>query len=111
MGIAIASMEIKKLKPEFHEGSNMLHEFLLSNEKEILEMTEGKTRDLAGVGPTSEQLKLGLPIFYRQLVNVLRTEQNIRSRPTMDKVGMAKAARESNEILECHPKKSSIWAL
>ena len=45
----------------------MLHEFLKENEQEILDMAEKKTLALAGVRPSSEQLKKGLPIFYRQL--------------------------------------------
>ena len=48
----------------------MLHEFLLKNQNEILAMTEKKSVALAGVRPSSEQLKKGLPIFYDQLMTV-----------------------------------------
>lgn len=75
----------------------MLHEFLLENEKEILEMTEQKSRDLAGDGPTSDQLKKGLPIFYKQLMTVLRLEQTTHPEYTIDKEGMAQAARDADE--------------
>lgn len=49
----------------------MLPEFLLSYREEILAMTEKKALALAGVRPSSEQLKLGLPIFYTQLIEIL----------------------------------------
>lgn len=75
----------------------MLHEFLLKNETEILAMTEKKTRDLAGSGPSSDQLKKGLPIFYQQLMAVLRLGQAAHDAPNADKEGMAQAARDANE--------------
>ena len=75
----------------------MLHEFLLENEKEILGMTEKKARDLAGDGPSSERLKKGLPIFYKQLMTELRLEQSIHPEYTIDKDGMAQAARDADE--------------
>lgn len=53
----------------------MLHEFLVTNENEILRMTEQKSLILAGVRPSSNQLKKGLPIFYRQLLEVLLKNQ------------------------------------
>lgn len=72
----------------------MLYEFLEKNQEEILAATERKSLDLAGVRPSSEQLKKGLPIFYKQLLFVLRlegvhSEANIR--------GMSKAASENDE--------------
>ncbi|OYZ19197.1 MAG: hypothetical protein B7Y39_12400 [Bdellovibrio sp. 28-41-41] len=75
----------------------MLHEFLLDNEKEILDMTEKKARDLAGGGPTSDLLKKGLPIFYKQLMTVLRLEQSTHPEYMIDKKGMAQAARDADE--------------
>jgi len=75
----------------------MLHEFLMKNEKEILDMTEKKARDLADGGPTSDQLKLGIPIFYQQLMNVLESGQKQPTKHSADKNGMARAARDSNE--------------
>jgi hypothetical protein len=76
---------------------NMLHEFLLKNENEIIAMTEKKARDLAEDGPNSELLKKGLPIFYKQLMSVLRLEQSIHANYMVDKIGMARAAREADE--------------
>ncbi len=75
----------------------MLYEFLLENEKEILALTEEKARKLAGTGPSSEQLEKGLPIFYKQLVTVLKA--NLKILPTTDDQNkrMAQAARESDE--------------
>ncbi len=75
----------------------MLHEFLLDNEKEILALTEKKARDLAGAGPTSEQLEQGLPIFYKQLMGVLKLELDVTAISTVAKDRMAQAARESDE--------------
>lgn len=75
----------------------MLHDFLEKNEVEILAMTEKKSRDLAENGPSSEQLKAGLPIFYRQLINVLEIEQNTHPEYQIDKAAMAQAARDSDE--------------
>jgi hypothetical protein len=75
----------------------MLYEFLLKNEKEILAMTEQKARDLAEGGPNSDLLKKGLPIFYDQLVEILRVAETTCQGQVVDKPGMAKAARESDE--------------
>ena len=75
----------------------MLHEFLLNNQLEILAMTEKKTRDLAGAGPSSEQLKQGLPVFYQQLLSVLQLKQSNRPEFVVDKARMAQAARDANE--------------
>lgn len=58
----------------------MLYNFLENNRDEILQMTEIKTLELAGSGPSSDQLKLGLPIFYEQLLNVLVLEKNQKSK-------------------------------
>ena len=54
----------------------MLHEFLVENKDQILSMTEKKARDLAEDGPTSDLLKKGLPIFYQQLITVLKLQQS-----------------------------------
>lgn len=75
----------------------MLHEFLLKNEQEILDMAEKKTLALAGVRPSSEQLKKGLPIFYKQLLNVLLINRGHAPNSEVNQVGMAKAAAESDE--------------
>ncbi|MBC7926498.1 MAG: HAMP domain-containing histidine kinase, partial [Bryobacteraceae bacterium] len=55
----------------------MLHEFLLKNRDDILAKTEEKSLALAGIRPSSGQLREGLPLFYAQLLNVLRFEQEL----------------------------------
>jgi signal transduction histidine kinase len=75
----------------------MLYDFLIHNQKEVLAMTETKTLELAGVRPSSEQLREGLPIFYKQLLEVLRLQEKPRTPSKSDKKDMAKAASESDE--------------
>ena len=50
----------------------MLSEFLRENQGAILALTEKKTRELAGDHPSSSQLEQGLPIFYRQVIEIIR---------------------------------------
>ena len=77
--------------------TGMLHEFLLENENEILAMTEQKSLALAGVRPSSEQLKKGLPIFYKQLLGVLLNNRgHAPDTPGRDRA-MAEAAGDSDE--------------
>jgi signal transduction histidine kinase len=75
----------------------MLREFLLENETEILKLAEQKTLALAGVRPSSEQLKKGLPLFYKQLLNVLLLDRGHPDASKVSEAGMAKAASESDE--------------
>lgn len=76
----------------------MLYEFLLENQNEILAMTEKASLDLAGVRATSEQLKKGLPIFFDQLLEVLRLEAaSPKVDPQKEKLKMEKAATEKDE--------------
>jgi signal transduction histidine kinase len=76
----------------------MLYEFLRENEKDILVMTEEKSLDLAGVRPSSMQLKRGLPIFYKQLMNVLRLEAELPCTViNIDKGLMREAAKDNDE--------------
>lgn len=75
----------------------MLNEFLLENEREILALTIRKTRDLAGAGPSSEQLESGLPIFYKQLTDVLIVNQALKTNSASEMDQIAQAARDSNE--------------
>lgn len=49
----------------------MLQQFLQQYQKEILALSETKTQLLAGYRGGSEQLQLGLPLFYDQLIKVL----------------------------------------
>jgi signal transduction histidine kinase len=76
----------------------MLYDFLRENQREILALTKEKALDLAGVRPSSDQLKLGLPIFYGQLMDVLRLEIAVPfPDPQIDKIGMIKAANANDE--------------
>jgi len=75
----------------------MLHEFLLANKVEVLALTESKSLELTGVRPTSELLKVGLPLFYQQLITVLKVKRNSVSNPNTDKAGMIKAAAAADE--------------
>jgi len=59
----------------------MLHEFLLKNRDEILAITEEKSLALAGIRPSSSQLRQGLPLFYAQLLSVLQFEQELPAAP------------------------------
>jgi len=74
----------------------MIYEFLLENQEEILALTENKSRELAGILVSSKQLKKGLPIFYTQLIKVLKMEHSTPD-PETDKNAMVKAAADSNE--------------
>jgi signal transduction histidine kinase len=73
----------------------MLFEFLLENQNAILEMTAQKSLDLAGVRPSSAQLREGLPVFYQQLIAVLRSQSS--PAPATDTKAMALAADQSDE--------------
>jgi signal transduction histidine kinase len=66
----------------------VLSEFLLKNQQAILTLTEKKTLELAGIRSSSVQLRRGLPIFYAQLMGVLRRERSPR-RPEVDSVGIS----------------------
>ncbi len=63
-----------------------LHEFLVKNKDEILELTESKTLELAGTRASSAQLKRGLPIFFKQLLGILLLDRRTTA-----------ATREANE--------------
>jgi signal transduction histidine kinase len=73
----------------------MLHEFLELNRDDILELCEEKTINLAGARGGSEQLKLGLPLFYEQLIKVLELKLNSDPTPEMLMV----AAEHGKEFL------------
>lgn len=73
----------------------MLHNFLESNKDKILNMTEEKTLEMAGVRPSSDQLRKGLPIFYQQLIDILVFEE--RSSKTTDPGGY-KATENPEEV-------------
>ncbi len=52
----------------------MLHEFLEKNKTKILALAAEKTKALAGNHVSSEQLNQGLPLFYNQLIEVLKKQ-------------------------------------
>jgi signal transduction histidine kinase len=72
----------------------MLHEFLKANRKEILALTEAKTVSLAGSRPSSDELKLGLPLFYDQLITFLENQTE-----SSDDAMLVSAARHGKELL------------
>lgn len=74
---------------------SMLQDFLLSNQKEILDLCHKKSRYLAGSHQTSEQLNQGLPLFFEQLINVL----NLKMSPTPPKDMLKSAALHGKEFL------------
>lgn len=73
----------------------MLHEFLEKNKKEILLLSETKTLSLAGIRGGSDQLKVGLPLFYDQLIKVL--EQKLNANPPEEL--LSAAAEHGKEFL------------
>jgi len=76
----------------------MLHQFLVENEAEVLALTARKALQITGVRPTSEQLERGLPVFYKQLLEVLRIEESAHPPPVVvDEVAMARAAGKTDE--------------
>ena len=79
--------------------SIMLNVFLLKNQEEILSMTQSKSKDMAGDRVVTEHLKEGLRIFLKQLIDILQLEKSQPpSAPLKDKSGMARAARDSDEV-------------
>ena len=73
----------------------MLHEFLAMNRTEILELSSEKTKQLAGIRGDSEQLKVGLPLFYEQLIKVLEKKLSNHPREEM----LMAAASHGKEFL------------
>lgn len=75
----------------------MLPDFLLKNEKEVLDLTEEKTLELAGQHSSSPKMRSGLPIFYRQVIEVIRHASQPSTPPVKDIVAIAKAADSGDE--------------
>lgn len=73
----------------------MLHEFLQANRDEILALSEEKTKMLAGSLGRSDRLKLGIPLFFEQLIRVL--VEKLNSRPQKDM--LKTAATHGKEFL------------
>jgi len=74
-----------------------LQEFLRLNEAAILASTEAKALQLAGPRPPSEQMKRGLPIFFKQLLAVLELSPPDPADSDVDSDGMVRAAYASDE--------------
>lgn len=75
----------------------VLHRFLKQNTKEILAICEAKSQELAGVRPTSEELKRGLPMFLAQLQTVLEHTPAEPAEAQIDRAGMMRAADANDE--------------
>jgi signal transduction histidine kinase len=72
-----------------------LKKFLVDHRKAILKLTLEKTNGIAGSKGSSELLRVGLPLFYEQLVKVL--EQKLQSKPSEDMI--LAAAAHGRELL------------
>jgi hypothetical protein len=53
----------------------MLYKFLLENKTEILATAKSDSHAMAGVRPSSAQLDAGIPIFFNQLLNILKLKE------------------------------------
>lgn len=79
-----------------------LFNFLKENQYEILKMTETKTLELAGIRPSSDLLKQGLPVFYQQLMKVLKLEKQAEDHSLEAKEKRSLAADKANEQEMAH---------
>jgi hypothetical protein len=92
-----------RYQTEAFEASGTVHfemtllEFLQTNETKILRSTEAKALQLTGVGPTSDQMKRGLPIFFDQLMKILARVPPALEQDAIDREGMIKAAFAADE--------------
>lgn len=75
----------------------MLTTFLEQHQREILALTEEKTVELAGSHPSSDQMKQGLPTFYKQVIEVIRHAGDTTSHPPKDVDAIATAADRGDE--------------
>lgn len=75
----------------------MLKDFLRKNQSAILALTEEKTLELAGNHPSSDRLKQGLPLFYRQIMEVIGQAISPKAPPPKDLPAIAKAADHGDE--------------
>ena len=75
----------------------MLYDFLNKHQKEILASTENKTLELAGDHPSSDQLKRGLPVFLKQMIEVIHHAGDPADAPERDLSAIAKAADDGDE--------------
>ena len=75
----------------------MLHDFLVRNEREILNLTVQKTAALTGIGPSSQLLSESLPLFYRLMLEVLRSKSSSQSHTAFDQAAITAGANASDE--------------
>ncbi|PIR22533.1 MAG: hypothetical protein COV44_07545 [Deltaproteobacteria bacterium CG11_big_fil_rev_8_21_14_0_20_45_16] len=73
----------------------MLQDFLEDNRDAILRLCDKKSTHLAGLLGTSEQLKAGLPLFYEQLIMILKERIETNSSDDM----LSAAAMHGKEFL------------
>ena len=81
----------------------MLHEFLLAERDEILALCSLKIVSLAGERSSSEELEKGLPVFYDELIEVLRAdtdESGSARNNAIARVHRASAERRGKESLK-----------
>ncbi len=78
----------------------MLFKFLEENKTEILANATKDSLVMAGARPSSVQLEAGLPIFFNQLLNILKLEELHPKpiTPSFDKNAIEVAASNSNEV-------------
>lgn len=80
----------------------MLHEFLSTNQEELVRRCQAKVAQRPAPLPTATELKYGIPHFLDQLINTLRLEQSAPSEETAKKLPSAigsTAGKHGNELL------------
>jgi signal transduction histidine kinase len=75
----------------------LLYEFLKKNEGEILAVCQAKSAELGGAAPSEDEMKTGLPIFFKQLLTVLEHTPAEPDESVVDRPAMARAANASDE--------------
>ncbi len=83
----------------------MLHEFLLAERDEILALCSKKITGLGDSMSSSDEMERGLPVFYDELIEVLRADADIdESREpdnnSIESVHRAAAERRGKESLK-----------
>jgi signal transduction histidine kinase len=78
----------------------MLFKFLKENKTEILAVATRASLVMAGARPSSAQLEAGLPIFFDQLIDILKLKEVHPSpiTPNFDRNTIKLAASTSNEV-------------
>ena len=81
----------------------MLYEFLLAERDEILALCSNKIVRLANSRSSSDEMERGLPVFYDELIEVLRTdtyESGKASNNAIESFHKASAERRGKESLK-----------